>query len=113
MDVWKRIVSLRHGGTLNSRQTASSLVRLVDEDERWEVSNHPQGVFPQNWGETDPNRTVTCIVLKAKANDRNTTSFLPTRNFVGLDLMLLSIRWRKLQQQQHSPSLYIWVDKYL
>ncbi|GFU75639.1 hypothetical protein TNCV_2863531 [Trichonephila clavipes] len=30
----------------------------------------PQGAFPQNWGETEQNRTVTCMVLKAKANDR-------------------------------------------
>ncbi|GFU09233.1 hypothetical protein TNCV_1122381 [Trichonephila clavipes] len=30
--------------------------------------DHPQGVLPQNWGGTEQNRTVTCMVLKA--NDR-------------------------------------------
>ncbi|GFV57645.1 hypothetical protein TNCV_3132331 [Trichonephila clavipes] len=30
----------------------------------------PQGVLPQNWGGTEQNRTVTCMVLKATANDR-------------------------------------------
>ncbi|GFV58108.1 hypothetical protein TNCV_2109361 [Trichonephila clavipes] len=29
----------------------------------------PQGVFPQNWGGNKPNRSVTCTMLKAKAND--------------------------------------------
>ncbi|GFW76675.1 DCN1-like protein 1 [Trichonephila clavipes] len=28
------------------------------------------GVLPQNWDGNEPNRTVTCIVLKAAANDR-------------------------------------------
>ncbi|GFY04231.1 hypothetical protein TNCV_1200091 [Trichonephila clavipes] len=31
---------------------------------------HPQSVLPQNWGGSEPDRTATCIVLKAKANDR-------------------------------------------
>ncbi|GFV71087.1 hypothetical protein TNCV_1662441 [Trichonephila clavipes] len=30
----------------------------------------PQGLLPLNWGGTEQNRTVTCMVLKAKANDR-------------------------------------------
>ncbi|GFV37302.1 protein Abitram [Trichonephila clavipes] len=35
------------------------------------VNNHsPPGVLPQNWGRNEPNRTVTCMVLKATANDR-------------------------------------------
>ncbi|GFX23851.1 uncharacterized protein TNCV_1788821 [Trichonephila clavipes] len=29
----------------------------------------PLGVLPQNWGGNGPNRTVTCMVLKATAND--------------------------------------------
>ncbi|GFU36273.1 hypothetical protein TNCV_559141 [Trichonephila clavipes] len=45
--------------------------RGVGGNER-EVGGHQllQGVFPQNWGGTEPNRTVTCMVLKAKANGR-------------------------------------------
>ncbi|GFX85100.1 hypothetical protein TNCV_4979551 [Trichonephila clavipes] len=33
-------------------------------------SDHPQGVLPQNYAETELNRSVTCMVLKATANDR-------------------------------------------
>ncbi|GFV74647.1 hypothetical protein TNCV_5130891 [Trichonephila clavipes] len=29
----------------------------------------PQGVLLQNWGETEQNRKVTCMVLKARDND--------------------------------------------
>ncbi|GFV13466.1 uncharacterized protein TNCV_129641 [Trichonephila clavipes] len=70
MDACKCIVPSRHGGTLNSRRAASPFERLVEGEERWEASDHPQGVRPLNWGGTEPNRTVTCLVLKATANDR-------------------------------------------
>ncbi|GFX01172.1 uncharacterized protein TNCV_4581381 [Trichonephila clavipes] len=60
----------RHGGTLNSRRAASPLVGLVEGKEMWEALDHPQGVLPQNWGETELNRSVTCMVLKGTANDR-------------------------------------------
>ncbi|GFU01600.1 phosphatase and actin regulator 2 [Trichonephila clavipes] len=39
-------------------------------EERWEVPDHPQGVLPQNWGKTELNCSVTCMMLKATANDR-------------------------------------------
>ncbi|GFT07038.1 uncharacterized protein TNCV_1415821 [Trichonephila clavipes] len=71
MDVCKCIVPVRHRGTLNSRQAASPLVRMVEGGERWETSDHPQSVFPLNWGGIGRNRTVTCMVLKATANDRH------------------------------------------
>ncbi|GFU22964.1 uncharacterized protein TNCV_3946431 [Trichonephila clavipes] len=58
------------GGTLNSHRAARTLVRLVEGEERWESSDHPQSVFPLNWGGTEANRTVNCMVLKATANDR-------------------------------------------
>ncbi|GFS78490.1 uncharacterized protein TNCV_3147461 [Trichonephila clavipes] len=70
MDVCKRIVHLRHGGTLNSRRAASPLVWWVEGEERWEASDHPQNVLPLNWGAAEPNHTVTCMVLKTTANDR-------------------------------------------
>ncbi|GFX93371.1 retrovirus-related Pol polyprotein from transposon TNT 1-94 [Trichonephila clavipes] len=38
--------------TLNSHRVASPL-------ERWEAPDHPQGFLPQNWGETELNRSVT------------------------------------------------------
>ncbi|GFU07884.1 uncharacterized protein TNCV_3551931 [Trichonephila clavipes] len=68
-DVCKCNVPSRHGGTLNSRRAASPLVRLVKGEERWEASDHPQGVLPLNWGETELNRSITFMVLKATAND--------------------------------------------
>ncbi|GFX97646.1 uncharacterized protein TNCV_2842061 [Trichonephila clavipes] len=70
MDVCKCIVAARYRGTLNSRRAASPLVRLVEGQERWETSDHPQSVLPLNWGGIEPNRAVTCMVLKATANDR-------------------------------------------
>ncbi|GFW95531.1 uncharacterized protein TNCV_1722321 [Trichonephila clavipes] len=59
MDVCKGIVPARHGGTLNSSRVASPLVRLVEGQERWDAPDHPQGVLPQNRGETELNRSVT------------------------------------------------------
>ncbi|GFT57939.1 uncharacterized protein TNCV_2768471 [Trichonephila clavipes] len=68
MDVCKCLVPLRHGGTLNSRRTASPLVWLVEGEERWKAPDHPQGFLLLSWGGTQQKRTVTCMVLKA--NDR-------------------------------------------
>ncbi|GFV90989.1 hypothetical protein TNCV_1248761 [Trichonephila clavipes] len=45
------------------------LVWLV-EGERWEAPGHPQGFLLLNWGETEQNRTIPYMVLKAKVNDR-------------------------------------------
>ncbi|GFV58727.1 uncharacterized protein TNCV_3730651 [Trichonephila clavipes] len=77
MDVCKCIVPARHGGTLKSRQTASPLVRLVEEEERWEAAYHLQSVLPLNWSGIQPNHTVTCMVLKATTNDRRHLALLP------------------------------------
>ncbi|GFW75655.1 uncharacterized protein TNCV_4428381 [Trichonephila clavipes] len=70
IDVYKYIVPLLHGYTLNSRQAQSSLVRLVEGGERWKFPDHLQSVLPQNWSVTESNRTITCMVLKATENDR-------------------------------------------
>ncbi|GFX23248.1 uncharacterized protein TNCV_4560301 [Trichonephila clavipes] len=74
MDVCKCKVPLRQGGILNSRRAASPLVWLVEGEEWWEAPSHLQGFLPLIWGETDQNCTVTCMVLKAKANDRRENS---------------------------------------
>ncbi|GFW21609.1 hypothetical protein TNCV_4281241 [Trichonephila clavipes] len=58
-------------GTLNSHRPASSLVRLVVGEERWGTSDHHQSVLPLNYNETEKNRIVTCMVLKATHNDRH------------------------------------------
>ncbi|GFW21342.1 hypothetical protein TNCV_1531671 [Trichonephila clavipes] len=55
---------------LNSRRATSPLVKLMEGEEMWKVPDHLQGVLPQNWCGTEPNRTVTYVVLKAKADDR-------------------------------------------
>ncbi|GFU42438.1 uncharacterized protein TNCV_4555701 [Trichonephila clavipes] len=60
------------GGILNNRQATSPFVRLREEEDMWKPSDYPQGVLPQNWGENESNRTVTCMVLKATDNDRRT-----------------------------------------
>ncbi|GFU95431.1 transposable element Tcb2 transposase [Trichonephila clavipes] len=72
MNACKCIVPSHHGGSLNSRRTASPLVRLVEGEEKWEVLDHPQGVLPQNWVETMLNRSVTSMVLKALYLTRST-----------------------------------------
>ncbi|GFU29149.1 uncharacterized protein TNCV_4837411 [Trichonephila clavipes] len=61
MDVCKCIVPARHGGTLNSRRTASPLVRWWKGKEM-EAPEHPR-VFSLKIGVK--NRFVTCMVLKA------------------------------------------------
>ncbi|GFV49567.1 hypothetical protein TNCV_3191481 [Trichonephila clavipes] len=39
------------------------------ERERWDAPDHIQGILLLNWGETELNLFVTCMMLKAKAND--------------------------------------------
>ncbi|GFV66717.1 uncharacterized protein TNCV_3319471 [Trichonephila clavipes] len=75
MDVCKCIVPLRHGGTRNSRRAASPLMWFLEGEERWEAApGYPQSILPLNWGGTEPNRTVTFMVLKVKANDTRKNS---------------------------------------
>ncbi|GFT28826.1 uncharacterized protein TNCV_3585431 [Trichonephila clavipes] len=81
-----------HGGTLNSRRAASRFVKLVEGEERWEAPNHPQGVLSLNWGETELNRSVTSMVLKARANDRRHLA-LSHDEFPWTLIWPLPIRW--------------------
>ncbi|GFT86792.1 uncharacterized protein TNCV_4163721 [Trichonephila clavipes] len=78
-------------GTLNNRRAASPLVWLVEGEERWKAPHHPHGFLSLNWGGTEQNRTVTCMVLKAKANHRRKNPALSRNEFPGLDLT--SSRW--------------------
>ncbi|GFV02033.1 hypothetical protein TNCV_2648821 [Trichonephila clavipes] len=50
MDVYKCIVSLLHGGTLNSRRAATPLMRLVDRGEKWEIPDPSPGCSPSKLG---------------------------------------------------------------
>ncbi|GFW03367.1 hypothetical protein TNCV_472231 [Trichonephila clavipes] len=94
MDVCKCSVPSRQGDALNSRKSSR------------EVSGRKRGGKPlttplgprQNWGENEKNRTVTCVILKVKANDKRKNLTLSCDEFRGLDLMLLFIRWHKQQQ---------------
>ncbi|GFW92430.1 hypothetical protein TNCV_4920591 [Trichonephila clavipes] len=56
-------------GALNCRRTASLYVKLVEWEEKWNASEHPQSVLPQNWCGTMTNRTVTCRALKKATNN--------------------------------------------
>ncbi|GFX99089.1 uncharacterized protein TNCV_2492711 [Trichonephila clavipes] len=68
---------------LNSRRAKCPPVRLVEGEERWEASDHPQSVLPQNWGGTEQNRTITFMVLKAMANGRRKNLALSCDEFRG------------------------------
>ncbi|GFT78006.1 transposable element Tcb2 transposase [Trichonephila clavipes] len=65
---WQKTWSDKGKTAGRCRRAVSPLVRLVEE--RWEAPDFPQGALPQNWGETELNRSVTCMVLKATDNDR-------------------------------------------
>ncbi|GFV34259.1 uncharacterized protein TNCV_991801 [Trichonephila clavipes] len=75
MVVCKCTVPSRHGVTLNSRRASIPLMKLVEGEEKWEAPDHP--TLPQNWGGTELNRSVTCMVLRATTNDMRTSSPLP------------------------------------
>ncbi|GFS62103.1 hypothetical protein TNCV_476601 [Trichonephila clavipes] len=59
-----------HGGTQN-KPSSRKFSREFDGRGREGEAKDPQGGLPQNWGGTEQNRTVKCMVLKAKANDRH------------------------------------------
>ncbi|GFW07477.1 uncharacterized protein TNCV_3916101 [Trichonephila clavipes] len=80
----KCIVPSRHGNTLNSHRAACPLVRLLEGGKKWEAPKHLQGVLPQIWGGTEQSRSVACMVLKAKANDRRTNLALHRDEFLEL-----------------------------
>ncbi|GFW36953.1 uncharacterized protein TNCV_5018521 [Trichonephila clavipes] len=63
-------IAFAAGGTFNSRRAAIPLERLVEGEERRKAPDHPQGVLPQNWSATELSHSVTCMELKATANDR-------------------------------------------
>ncbi|GFV31761.1 uncharacterized protein TNCV_2098201 [Trichonephila clavipes] len=86
MDVCKCIVPSQHEGTLNSRRSASSLGRLVEGKERWEIPDLSQGVLSQNWGGNEPKRTLSCMLLKSMTNYKHTNQSFAIMNFVGLNL---------------------------
>ncbi|GFT12738.1 hypothetical protein TNCV_5094881 [Trichonephila clavipes] len=67
-------------GTLNSRRATCPLVRLVEEKEKWEVSD----LF-LNWGGTEPNRIVSWMMLRVTVNDRRISN--PLSRSISWDLI--------------------------
>ncbi|GFY19983.1 hypothetical protein TNCV_2146761 [Trichonephila clavipes] len=55
MVVCKCILPLRHRGNLNIRPASSHFEKLLEGETRWDSSDHPQGVLPQNSSKADPN----------------------------------------------------------
>ncbi|GFX69316.1 cullin-4A [Trichonephila clavipes] len=118
MGVCKCLVPSRHGGTLNSCRAASTLGRLLEGEERWVASDHPQGVLPQNWGGTESNRIVTCMMLKPKANDRRKNLTLHRHVFIITDNQVAQLTStstttetlktlnRKYQRQIHNQGIF-------
>ncbi|GFU36486.1 cullin-4A [Trichonephila clavipes] len=78
MNVCKCIVPSQHGGILNSHKSSP----VVGGRKSWRPL-HPQGILPQNWCGTEQNRTVTCLILKPKANDRCKNLALSHEEFRG------------------------------
>ncbi|GFU65794.1 hypothetical protein TNCV_5059281 [Trichonephila clavipes] len=117
MDVCKCIVPLRHEGTLNSRQAASPLVWLVEEEEGLVVNSgkgEPQR-FPKriNWRNTY--RFVTNsseVIIEQKMTDRRpylvresvilTSHYRATRGQLAMDLGHVTRRYQVI----YSPSNY-------
>ncbi|GFV26102.1 uncharacterized protein TNCV_4887331 [Trichonephila clavipes] len=100
----KYIVPSQYRGTLNSRRAARHLVKLVEGEEKWEASDHPQGVLSQNWSGTESIRTVTCMVLKAKTNDKGKNLVLSHDNFRGLRSNVTVDKVCHKPQQQLPPT---------
>ncbi|GFU84205.1 hypothetical protein TNCV_2488701 [Trichonephila clavipes] len=62
------------------RRAASSVVRLVEWEERLEALDQLKGVFPQIWGGNEPNCSATCMVLKNTDNGRRSCNLFPSIN---------------------------------
>ncbi|GFU24537.1 uncharacterized protein TNCV_2264901 [Trichonephila clavipes] len=66
MGVCKCIVPSRHGGPSSLKSSSE----VGGKEREVKAPDHPQGILHQNWGEIELNRSVTCMLLKATANDR-------------------------------------------
>ncbi|GFX74585.1 hypothetical protein TNCV_1158021 [Trichonephila clavipes] len=64
---WQRVAAYRWNWRKRAVEAAKTCPRF----------KLPQGVLAQNWSGTELNRSVTCMVLKATANDRRASSPLP------------------------------------
>ncbi|GFV16099.1 uncharacterized protein TNCV_3378631 [Trichonephila clavipes] len=83
MEDCKCIVPPRHGGTINSCQDTSPLMKLVAGEVGWGPLTTPSNIFPPNRVGTEQNRTVTCMMLKTKANDKRKNLALHRDEFRG------------------------------
>ncbi|GFW53780.1 hypothetical protein TNCV_3938741 [Trichonephila clavipes] len=72
MDICKCIMPVWPGDTLNSCRDTSPFVWLVEGKERSETPDHTAAVLSQNGAVIELNNNITCIELKATANDQRT-----------------------------------------
>ncbi|GFW53145.1 hypothetical protein TNCV_3293921 [Trichonephila clavipes] len=81
------------GRTINRRRAASSLVRLVEGEQRWESLSTPSMFSLQI--EVEPSKIVLVPAWCLKLGLTTGIKIKPFAviNFVDLDLMSVSIRW--------------------
>ncbi|GFV06612.1 hypothetical protein TNCV_2949341 [Trichonephila clavipes] len=75
--------TLRVASESEVSQKSNQIDRAWEREERMEVSDQPQGVVSSNGGEPEKDRNVTCMVLKAKTNDRRKNLVLRNDEFRG------------------------------
>ncbi|GFW32629.1 uncharacterized protein TNCV_3678771 [Trichonephila clavipes] len=75
--------------TLSSHRVASSLVRLVVRDKRWDASEQPQRVCFRDRDGNEPNCTAIFMLREASINDGSIILYLAMMNFVDNTLALL------------------------
>ncbi|GFU70111.1 hypothetical protein TNCV_3807421 [Trichonephila clavipes] len=80
MDVCKCVVPSRYGGALKSRRGRKSSGEVGGRGREVEGPLNTSSVFSPK---TEQNRTITFIVLKAKANDRRKNLALSLDEFRG------------------------------
>ncbi|GFY31395.1 hypothetical protein TNCV_4989541 [Trichonephila clavipes] len=77
---------LNNGGLSHQTDHLMKTSANAPQDPLSRIMGAPQSVLPLNWDGTEPNRTVTCTVFKATANDRRDDDVTTMMNFVGFDL---------------------------
>ncbi|GFT84324.1 translin-associated protein X [Trichonephila clavipes] len=76
-DKYERLVKKSRDLTIESKRVIFLLHRVSRRRREVGDPDHFQGILPQKWGGNKPNRIVTCMVIKATAIDRRTSSPLP------------------------------------
>ncbi|GFU47535.1 hypothetical protein TNCV_2000381 [Trichonephila clavipes] len=79
-------------------------------EEMWQAPGHSQVFLPQHWGGTELNRSVICMVLNARDNDRRkNVSLSPTRGLLATDHVILNhgeVTWTTPELAPPSPNYH-------